>query len=166
MANLETRWAPEIRVDADKRMITGTVMVYGDRADIAGIFKESFMPGAFEHSDTILNLQHQRTKPVSREGAGMVLDGGGNKLSMRAEIAKTRDGDEAIELVQARILQGLSVEFRAIDEEWHRDGAERIIRRAKLSGLALVDRPAYPQSSVDIRQAYMELHSPRVFYYL
>ena len=56
-------------------------------------------------------------------------------------------------MVRAGLLRGLSVEMR-IDEETWEDGSpapSRTIHRALLYGIGLVDKPAYPDSKVAMR---------------
>ena len=63
----------------------------------------------------------------------------------------TREGDDALELVKNGTLRGLSVEFRALRDRFVGDLRE--IGRAVLSGIGLVDRPAYPGSvGLEVRQ--------------
>ena len=207
---LETRWSPEIRFDEETRQVSGTIMTYGDMADIGGEFREQFVPGAFQHDDVILNLMHDRMKPLARTvpearqtlpsgslrilpifkkaasiagatgltaiGAGILSTVVANKIAeaekkaeeelqkkldqslglrMEAKITQTSDGDTAMRMIKDGILQGLSVEFRAIVEDWQDGGRLRIVKRALLSGVALVDRPAYPRSSIDRRRAIL-----------
>ena len=304
---IETRWRSELRFDATNGMVQGTVMRYGDVADIGGEFRETFLPGSLEGSDVILNLMHDRRRPLARGGlAGSLLAGayaaatagalgylnkkveeeaeeaaekivegrlsldesegddafgswdspqeflddftdttptasypdspgsqfeastygdqhsphfdpgyplketktpGGSNaqgpgdqgppprlqgerpgkfpkgpsgwkkagkkaprllgerpspraLVMRAKLIRTADGITAMRMLHAGLLRGLSVEFRAIKEDWREHGALRVIERAHLSGIGLVDRPAYPQSSLDHRAAVLSSMRP------
>jgi len=155
MSDAERRFA-EFRV-AEDGTITGTVIRYGDRASFGG-FTEEFRAGSLVWGDTIVNLQHDRARPVARTGAGLTLTGG--PASLRASIAlpDTAYAREARELVQARILRGFSVEFRADAETW--DGRHRIVEGATLLGLALVDTPAYPESTIEARLAVLHAGAP------
>ena len=71
----------------------------------------------------------------------------------------TTAGNDALELVKNKVLRGFSVEF--IPLEWHeetdRDEAGltrktiRVIEKAKLKNIGLVDRPAYKGATVNPR---------------
>ena len=136
--------------------IAGLVLPYGCRAEIGGKFSEEFRAGSIGQSgDVILNIQHDRTKPVARTGAGLNLNHDADAIRASIDLPNTVYGREAAELVEARILRGFSVEFRAQDQEW--DGTHRTITKAELVGIALVDRPAYSDAQIAMR--FAELHS-------
>ena len=71
-------------------------------------------------------------------------------LSIRAELPATREADDTLTLVTAGILRGLSMEFIAHSER--REGNVRIVERATLTALGVVDKPAYPSSLVSSRE--------------
>ena len=150
---LEHRFSEIDPPEGDSRILEGTVMKYGDVAAVAGR-RERFTPGAFAPvGDVILNKQHERVSPLARtEGGGLELIDGETELRMRAALPETREATDALELVRKRVLRGLSVEFRAIEE--HVEAGVRVITRAILSGIGLVDRPAYPQSLAEARRRY------------
>ena len=143
----EFRYA-ELRHDGE-RSISGTILRYGDEAEIGGMFRERIDRDAFRFGDTILNLQHNRSKPLAREGSGLVITKGAKAIELRAEIVKTATGDEALTLIGANIVRGVSVEMHVQRDEWRDRGRLRIVQEARVTGVALVDRPAYPHSSVD-----------------
>ena len=64
---LEKRFCPlEYRADAGR--VEGTAVRYGSTANIAGVFKERFSPGAFGNVaglDVIVRLQHERSEGPS-----------------------------------------------------------------------------------------------------
>lgn len=129
--------------------ITGVLLRYGDEAAF-GTFKERFLPGALEARDDVLaNIMHDRAKPVARIGAGLVLAMGNDTVEARIDWPETVYAREAKELVEARILRGFSIEFLAKKERF--EGRTRIIEAATLTGLGIVDRPAYPDSQIAAR---------------
>ena len=137
----------EFRADGDT--LSGVAVRYGDTARIAGQFDESIQPGAFTPiDDVILNLQHERSKPVARTGTPYLsLDDDDKRLEVRATLPDTVYGREARELIDAGLLRGLSVEMTVDRDEWR--GQSRVIHKARLSGVGLVDRQAYPASQLN-----------------
>lgn len=136
----ERRAGGEVRVSG--RTLTGTAMRYGD---ISPDFRERFEPGAFGDVGTVdVNLQHDPGLIVVRAAA---LTDSPRELSVRADLV---EGSAALALVRRRALNGFSVEFRATSER--RDAAGvRVVERADLTGLALVDRGAYPAATAEVR---------------
>ena len=148
MNQTETRYS-ELRA-ADGRL-SGTVISYSDTASVGGQL-ERFVPGAFgdvASADVILNRQHDRRTPLARTGAGLTLTDGPESLRMAAQLPETADARDTLQLVSAGVLRGLSVEFRAIRETF--ENGVRVIHEALLTGLGVVDRPAYAQSIVEAR---------------
>ena len=142
---METRFT-EVR--ADGRRLLGTVVKYGDVAVVGGQ-PERFAPGSLIASDVVLNVQHERSRPIARTGAGLILRDSPQGLEMEALLPETQDGRDCITLVSSGVLRGLSVEFQPIAE--HEEDGTRVIDLANLSGLAVCDRPAYPASKVEAR---------------
>lgn len=128
--------------------IEGRAMRYGDVARL-GDYGERVMAGALSYSDVVVNIQHDRTKVVARIGAGLDLVDGASELRASIDPPDTIYGRELRELLSAKLLRGLSIEFRAINDRW--EGATRIIERAELTGIGVVDRPAYPDSYIESR---------------
>ena len=133
--------------EVEGRTIHGTALTYGDVA-VANFGPERFEPKAFgevSRLDVLANLQHERTRPIGRTGGGgLELRDTGTALEISLEVPSTRDGDDALELVDKKILRGFSIEFTSRKET--RQSGIRVITSAVLSGVALVDRPAYPKS--------------------
>ena len=145
------------------RTVSGTVLKYGDTANIYGM-QESIARGAFgdvSKGDIILNFQHSRGKPLARTGGGgLELEETGDGITMRAELPNTTHGNDALELVKKGVLRGLSVEMRI-----HKTTNEReryTINSATLSGIGLVDKPAYPQSTISRAHGMGFRHLPPV----
>lgn len=142
----------ELRAEVDARVIAGTVIRYGDTARIAS-FEERFGPGALAWEGVSLNIQHDRTRLLARHpGAGLDLRTENGGVEMRATLPPTSIADEALQMVDAGLLRGFSLEFRAVDQEWQPGGMGRLplrlVRSARLTGIGLVDSPAYSQSEL------------------
>lgn len=135
----EYRLSPEFRVAG--RTLSGRAMRYGD---VSPSFRERFVPGALRHSGRIdVNLQHDSSLVVAR---GAVLTDSPRELRVRAELPP---GSAALDLVRRGALSGFSIEFHSRAER--REGGVRVVERADLTGLALVDRGAYPGATAEVR---------------
>ena len=136
------------------RNVAGIAMRYGERTTIQGKFAEEFRPGAFAPiGDVILNWQHDRNKPLARTGehGGLELMDSATELRVAATLPETTLADDAVELIRRGVFRGLSIEFRSIRESTV--GGVRIIEKALLSGIGIVDRPAYSNAEVQARMA-------------
>ena len=151
MAKIETRFA-EIRAEGEGRLLVGRILVYRDIATLP-FGKEMFLPGAFspvESLDVILNFSHKRSLPIARtQGGGLILEDTPQALSLRAELPQSSTGDDALSLVRAKVLRGLSVEFSVIQERMVSGCRE--ISKAVLHAIGIVDSPAYKMSILEAR---------------
>ena len=124
----------EVRVEG--RSVIGTAMPYGERATVNGV-SERFLPGSFgdlAKQDIILKLQHLRYRPLARtDGGGLVLTDSPEALMVAAEMPDTTDGNDALTMLAKRIIRGLSVEFKTLEERFEQ--GERLIVRAVLTDL-------------------------------
>ena len=102
-------------------------------------------------ADILMNVQHDRGRVLARTGGGgLVLTDTSTALEVRAELPETRESStDTLALVAAGVLRGLSLEFQPLAERM--EAGVRVITRARLAGLAVVDRPAYPASKVAAR---------------
>ena len=147
---------------AEGRVIEGVAVRYGDVAVIGAAFRERIEAGAFGRvadADVILNAQHDRTTPLARTGGGgLSFADSAESLSLRADLPETRAADDVLALVRSGVLRGLSIEFRAVAERI--EAGVRVIERAVLRGVAVVDTPAYPASEVEARMAMLPRPAP------
>ena len=136
------------------RNVAGIAMRYGDRTTIEGKFVEEFRPGAFNPiGDVVLNWMHDRAKPLARTGehGGLQLADSATELRVAATLPETSLADDAVELIRRGVFRGLSIEFRSVEEKMV--AGVRVIQKALLSGIAVVDRPAYSQAELQARMA-------------
>lgn len=137
--------------------------------------KEKFAPGAFEYSidiskmDIHLLLGHSFDKPLaSKLGGSLVLKDTRSALLFEAilspEVAETSHAKDALALLSAGLIAGISPGFRVapdrvapnaeeVTEEPPAEGNAliRTINQAVLYELSLVTRPAYPDTTVEQR---------------
>ena len=141
----------ELRQAGD-RGIEGDAVIYGDVAKLPW-GSERIEAGAFSPlGDVMLNRQHERAAPLARTGGGgLQLTDTPEGLRIAADLPATRDAEDVLELVRRRILRGLSIEFETTGERF--EGRVRIVERANLFAVAVVDSPAYPQSLIEARAA-------------
>ena len=144
------RRACELRASDDGGAVEGVLIPYGQTAKIAD-FTERFLPGSVSFGDVLANRQHDRQRPLARTGGGLTLTDSATELRARIELPDTQDGRDVRELVKLGILRGLSAEFRTLKDAW--EGTERTIHQAQLTGLAVVDQPAYLGAGIEAREA-------------
>ena len=149
---IELRYC-EIRQDGPRRL-TGIAVPYNQTADIGGVFRERFEAGAFGDvaaADIVLNRQHDRGAALARTlGGGLTLADGPDALRFTADLPPTREADDVLVLVKTGVLRGASLEFRTETERM--DSGVRVIERASLGGLAIVDRGAYDGAVIEARR--------------
>ena len=85
-----------------------------------------------------------------RTGAGLTLVDGPERLTFSADLPQTSASDDVLTLVRTNVLRGASVEMRVTAERV--EGGVRIIEKARLSAIGVVDTPAYPQSEIEARR--------------
>lgn len=127
-------------------MLSGTVIRYGE---VARDRPEMFQPGSFVSGldRAALNLQHDQGTKVAEQPDRLTFTDSPEALHLRARLR--RDSAE-VRLVERRALRGLSVEFVALSESAR--GGLRVIEKAHLHGVGLVDQGSYAGSEVELRQ--------------
>lgn len=143
-----------VRSDGDGRTVYGIVVPYGQVAEVddgRGPYRESFEPGAFSRSIAdrgakvrlfVNHATHTRL-PIGRATA---LEERPDGLHGAFTVSATRDGDEAITLIQDGVVDAFSVGFRPIRERNDKGVVRRI--EAALREVSLVSMPAYPGALV------------------
>ena len=141
---IEVRWA-EDETRASPGRLLGTLLTYEEQA---GDRLELFIKGALEWPENgiVINEQHNRQAPVLR--AVPFLEG--DEVRIDQPFPNTQRGRDAAINLREGVYTGLSVEFGALAEG--RRGNLREIRRALLTGGALVDRPSYKSSTAEVRE--------------
>ena len=88
---------------------------------------------------------------LARSGGGglVITDDTAAALEVRAELPETRESDDTLALVEAKILRGFSWNLSRNASAWK--GRVRVLVQARLVGLAVVDKPAYRASTIAAR---------------
>ena len=141
----------------DDRFVTGVAIKYG-RASNLGPFKETILAGAFAPIGELrLNIMHTRERAIAcnRPGGGLVLIDTATELRAEVELPTYGEGPAVAELIQRQVLKGFSIELSVKKDVW--EGRSRLVQRAALVGLALVDIPGHEASLLDLERRFSEL---------
>ncbi len=141
MTELETR-SFEVRLEADTREVVGLAVPYGQVADIGGVYREQFVPGAIRSIEDV-KLFWQHSEPI-----GKILEGRDTEegFEIRAMISDTPRGQEAYTLLRDGVINKFSVGFMAVEQTREGDLVTRT--HVDLREVSLVSFPAFSQASV------------------
>jgi HK97 family phage prohead protease len=142
-----------LRADTTGRTVFGLVVPYNEVATVddgRGPYRESFAPRAFERSvrerghKVKLHAQHDtRRLPIGKaEGFEERAEG----LHGSFYVPATREGDDALELVDSGVVDSFSVSFVPV-RQLNRDGVT-VRTEAGLREVSLVGMPAYAGAAI------------------
>ncbi len=150
------------------RTVFGVAIPYGVVAQVSDgdgyVYKERFAPGAFDRSIRerggkvrLFDSHNTRRLPIGR---AVELREQPDGLHVAFDIAATRDGDDALELVRSGTVDAFSIGFRGIRER--RDGDVVVRTEAALMEVSLVGMPAYAGAAIaGVRSQQSPLTIPR-----
>jgi HK97 family phage prohead protease/HK97 family phage major capsid protein len=141
MTELETR-SFEVRLEADTREVVGLAVPYGQTADIGGVYREAFAPGAIRSVEDV-KLFWQHSEPIGKILSGRDTEEG---FEIRARISNTPRGNEAYELLKDNVINKFSVGFVPVEQT--RDGDLVTRTLVDLKEVSLVSFPAFQGASV------------------
>lgn len=156
-----TREVPIDLAEFDGRNLEARIVPYNTVATVSDggpTYKEMFLPGAFgpqlraaNRVDVLLNFEHRQSiGDVVGRGTSLRDENDGLYGSFR--VLDHADGDKALELVNAGVLGGMSVEFAAVRSRT----VDGVVQRqsARIRNVALCRSPAYEDARVlAVRQA-------------
>ena len=146
---LERRYAD--LTDIEGRTLTGLALPFETETRV-GTMRERFARGSVVTSgEAVLNVMHDRNRPLAREPETLAFEVTEAGLFMRAELPKTREADDAIEMVKKGIWRGISVEFYSVKER--QLSGVRVIDAAVVYGVAIADRATYKTTNLSVRAA-------------
>ncbi|MDQ1304718.1 MAG: uncharacterized protein QG671_545 [Actinomycetota bacterium] len=149
------------------RTVHGIAVPYGVVAEVSDggkPYPERFAPGAFarsirERGDKVRLFDSHNTRrlPIGRAAE---LREESDGLHVAFDIAATRDGDDALELVRSGTVDAFSVGFRGIRE--HVEDGVTVRTEAALMEVSLVGLPAYAGAEIaGVRSQQSPLFIPR-----
>lgn len=141
MTELETR-SFEVRLEADTREVVGLAVPYGQVADIGGVYREQFVPGAIRSVEDV-KLFWQHSEPIGKLLEGRDTEEG---FEIRAMISDTPRGQEAYTLLRDGVINKFSVGFMAVEQTREGDLVTRTL--VDLKEVSLVSFPAFAGASV------------------
>lgn len=141
MSEMETR-SFEVRLEADTREVVGLAVPYGQVADIGGVYREQFVPGAIRSVEDV-KLFWQHSEPIGKILEGRDTDAG---FEIRAMISDTPRGNEAYTLLRDGVINKFSVGFMAVEQTREGDLVTRTL--VDLKEVSLVSFPAFAGASV------------------
>jgi HK97 family phage prohead protease len=160
MISRRTLEATEQKVDG--RTLAGYAAVYGqDSREIVEngrTFTERIAPGAFNETlsgggDVKLYYNHDTSMPLARTRSGTLkLRSDRNGLAFEATLPDTTLGNDVRALLERGDLSGeMSFGFYVREDSWNKDRTERLVKRAELIEVSIVQDAAYPQTSSALR---------------
>jgi HK97 family phage prohead protease len=164
-ANFELREEPE----GDGNTLVGYASVFNEWAEIdswwEGRFRERVMPGAFrktlkERGDQIKVLFNHGFDPSIGDkplGKPALQEEDERGLYVEVPLDDTSYNRDLKESLRSGALDGMSIRFSVVREEWHRDTEdeipERTIHEIKLYEYGPVTWPAFEATSAGVRSA-------------
>lgn len=150
--------------DDNPPVLSGTVVRYGDTATVRSgniVVRERMEPGVFgqvSDLDVMAVLQHERSRGLGRTGYGLTLSDTPTALRADLTLDDSTDGKDALIKYRSGILRGFSAEFRPVKSKV--ENGVLIRQQAQLIRIGVVDKPAYPDSVIELRQAEILALSP------
>lgn len=146
----------------DGRTLAGYAAVYGQdsREIVEGgrKFVERIAPGAFNETlssgaDVKLYYNHDASMPLARTRSGtLTLKSDRNGLAFTASLPETTLGNDVRALIERGDLSGeMSFGFVVSEDSWNKNRTERLVKRAQLIEVSIVQDAAYPQTSSSLR---------------
>ena len=167
----------------DGRTLAGYAAVYGQDSrtivEHGRQFTERIAPGAFNETlssgaDVKLYYNHDTSMPLARTKSGtLTLKSDRNGLAFSAALPETTLGNDVRALMERGGLTGeMSFGFMVVEDSWNKNRTERLVKRAQLMEVSIVQDAAYPQTSSSLRSvsaafnaavaARLELHLNRM----
>lgn len=158
MPRVEIRAAPE--GSKSPGIVTGIAAPYDEWADIGGMFREKYAPGAFrarQPENQFAYRNHNWDEPLGSTKANTLrFFDSPEGLRFELELPDTTVGRDFAVLISRGDVQGASLGFRTRGEEWRfaknkDESDERVITDAEVYEVSLTHIPAYEGTTAALR---------------
>ena len=141
-----------VRVRAEGRRISGTVVEYGDVATATLEGPERIERGALSWDAVPFTIAHNDSEVIDyAPGGGLRLRETDAALELVCETPRTAPGEKALRGIASGAFRGLSVGFQCVRERMENGVA--VVEAGMIDHISLVRDPAYARSSVRLRRA-------------
>lgn len=136
----------EIKANTGKRTFEG----YASKFNNVDLHNDVIVKGAFQKTISerfpkgMIKVLWQHMDPI---GMPKVLKEDDNGLYVEGQISKTTKGDEAIELMQDGVVDGMSIGYNVVKDEEGTKG-ERLLKELKLFEVSIVTWGANPEAGI------------------
>lgn len=147
----------EFRYDKEQRKLVGYAAVFNTWTDIGGWFREAIAPGAFaktiKEADVRALINHDPNLVLGRNKSGTLkLWEDSRGLLYEVTLPDTSYAKDLVESISRGDISQNSFAFRSVKEEWDKEEKKRTIIEARLFDVSPVTYPAYPTTSLALRE--------------
>lgn len=139
--------AMEVKADTNKRIFEGFASKFGN----LDLHNDIIEKGAFAKTiqerfpKKMIKVLWQHMEPI---GMPEVLEETDDGLYVKGKISKTRLGDEAIELMKDGVVDGMSIGYDVIKDNFDDEKGIRYLRELKLYEVSIVTWGANPEAGI------------------
>jgi HK97 family phage prohead protease len=163
MSDIETRTCDvfDLRVESRgvSRVIRGHAIVFDRLSENLGGFREKIAAVAVDRTltdgvDLRALVDHDSARIIGRMSAGTLrVEKDGQGLRVEIDPPETTTGQDIVESIRRRDVQGMSFAFRTVADEWDfkADPPVRTVTDMLVREVSIVTFPAYPQTDVAMR---------------
>ena len=139
--------------DSGLGVVSGVIVRYGDVAQLGVRVTEHIERGAFTVGQWWANRMHERKDILGITGDNLTLIDDRDALRFRLALAPTPEGERAAYELAHGWLRGASIELGEPGTVTARyEGLRRIVQKSPAVRFALVDKPAYPDSLLQLNR--------------
>ena len=147
--------------EGKSRTVRGYAAVFNTLSVSMWGFRKKIAPGAFADSlaneDDVRALwNHDTNWPIGRKKAGTLrLAEDETGLAVEIDLPASQAGDNFLAMIERGDVDQMSFGFRTVEDRWDIDAEEQVIRtlqQVKLYEVSPVTFPAYPDTSIGMRE--------------